>query len=196
MDMLCRDTKLNISPRYLKPGFAFGGSCLPKDLRAFTDLARKSDVPLPMLDAILASNRVQIDRVANRVRALGHRRITMLGISFKEGTDDLRESPLVALAEQLIGKGYDLRIVDPDVQYAALHGSNKQFIDRELPHLRSVLSDGPAAIAHAQIVIVGHASKRYQELLGQLNQGQIVVDLVGLPLSAVPAGVQRHGLYW
>jgi GDP-mannose 6-dehydrogenase len=195
MGILCKDRKLNISDRYLKPGFAFGGSCLPKDLRASTDFARKSDVPLPMLSAVLDSNRLQIERVADRVRAHGLRKVSLLGISFKESTDDLRESPLVHLAELLIGRGYDLRIYDPNVRYAALYGSNKHFIDRELPHLTSILVDADAALAHGEVVVLGHSAKVYRDLLPRLRDGQLVLDLADVAAGAEVNGTYE-GLYW
>jgi GDP-mannose 6-dehydrogenase len=196
MQILCRDDKLNISPRYMAPGFAFGGSCLPKDLRAVTDFARKADVSLPMLEAVLASNRTQIDRVGERIRSYGKRRIGLMGISFKEGTDDLRESPMVALAEHLIGKGYDLRIFDPNVRYAALYGSNKAFIDRELPHLTSVLCDAKVLLDHADVVVFGQSDDVYERQVPNLRAGQIVVDLVGRYGTHLPAGAVYDGLYW
>jgi GDP-mannose 6-dehydrogenase len=195
MGILCKDQKLNISHRYLKPGFAFGGSCLPKDLRASTHFARKSDVPLPMLSAVLDSNRAQIERVAERIRSHGLRKVTLMGISFKEATDDLRESPLVHLAELLIGRGYDLRIYDPNVRYAALYGSNKQFIDRELPHLTSILVDADAALAHGEVVVFGHNAKVYRDLLPKVGDGQRVLDLADVAAGAAINGTYE-GLYW
>jgi len=195
MDLLCRDQKLNISPKYLKPGFAFGGSCLPKDVRACIDSARKADVPVSMLEGVLNSNRLQIERVADRIMSWGERKISMLGISFKEGTDDLRESPLVRLAELLIGRGYDLRIFDPNVRYAALFGSNKAFIDRELPHLKSILVDSDEAMAHAKVLVFGHKAPPYRELLPRVLDTQRVLDLADVTAGAVTAGV-TEGLYW
>lgn len=196
MELFCRDEKLNLSPRYLKPGFAFGGSCLPKDLRACIDFARKSDVPLPMLESVLASNRLQIERVAERatVRAKG-RKLSLLGISFKERTDDLRDSPLVRLAELLIGRGYDLRIYDPNVRYSALSGSNKAFIDRELPHLKSLLVDADAALEHADLLVFGHDATVYRDLLPKLKPEHKVLDLADVASKAGLNG-QYEGLYW
>ena len=194
MAVLCEDRKLNISAKYMKPGFAFGGSCLPKDLRAYLDRGKKQDVDLPMLDAILPSNRHQVERVAERVKAYGSRKVSMMGISFKEATDDLRESPLVRLAELLIGQGYDLRIYDPNVRYASLYGSNKAFIDRELPHLKSVLVDADGAVGHAEVVVFGHDAPPYREVVAKLRPGQKVLDLVGVAADGCPADVE--GLYW
>lgn len=194
MDVVCRDDKLNISKRYLRPGYAFGGSCLPKDLRAFTADARRRNRPLLMLEAVLASNRLQIEQIAQRIMAHGTRKIGLLGLSFKEATDDLRESPLVSLAERLIGRGYDLRIFDPNVEYAALHGSNKRFIDEELPHLKSLLGSSEQVLGHAQLVIFGHAGAPYRELLARIRPDQTVFDLAGVAADERPGSYE--GLYW
>lgn len=195
LDIVCRDTKLNISTAYMRPGFAFGGSCLPKDLRAFNYKAKTLDINLPALEALIPSNRAQIDRIAQRVMARKTRKIAMVGISFKEGTDDLRESPLVALAEALIGKGYDLRIYDPNVVYASLFGSNKAYIDAELPHLKRVLVDADDLLAHGDVIVFGHAPSRCGIVAQQMRAGQHVLDLVG-PQPALPEGVTYEGLYW
>lgn len=195
MDLFCRDEKLNLSHRYLKPGFAFGGSCLPKDLRACIDFARKSDVALPMLESVLTSNRVQIERVAERAMRTGSRKLSLMGISFKEATDDLRDSPLVRLAELLIGRGYDLRIYDPNVRYSALSGSNKTFIDRELPHLKSLLVDAEAALDHADLLVFGHNAAVYRDLLPKLRPEHHVLDLADVASKAGLNG-QYEGLYW
>jgi GDP-mannose 6-dehydrogenase len=135
MDLVCQDTQLNISRAYLKPGFAFGGSCLPKDLRATAHLARMHDVELPMHAAILPSNQVHLDLALRKILATGKRKIGFLGLSFKSGTDDLRESPLVTLAEQLIGKGMQLAVYDPEVRLAQLLGSNRRYIEQHMPHI-------------------------------------------------------------
>lgn len=195
MDILCRDTKLNISARYMKPGFAFGGSCLPKDLRGYTYKAREMDVPLPMFEGILASNRAQIERVADRVLETKEKKVGMLGIAFKEGTDDLRESPLVALAEILIGKGIDMRVFDPNVHYASLYGSNKEFIDRELPHLKKILVEGKEVLQHANLIIAGHKAPQYEALIPLLEERHQVLDLTGL-LRGVSTPASVDGLYW
>ncbi len=155
MDLLCRDTKLNISPAYLRPGFAFGGSCLPKDLRALVRCAELHAVRLPMLSAVLPSNEEHLERAVRLIRERGVRRIGMAGLSFKAGTDDLRESPQVTLAEILVGKGYDLRIWDPHVQVTRLRGQNRAYIDRHLPHLAALLVETPEQLLeHAELLVL------------------------------------------
>src|SRR5215831_2843457 len=160
MDLVCRDKRLNISPAYLKPGFAFGGSCLPKDLRALTYVGKTRDVNTPMLGAIMGSNRAHIDHVLDKVMVPGVRRVGLVGLSFKAGTDDLRESPLVAVAERLIGKGYDLRIFDPEVNLSRLIGANKRFIEESIPHIGNLMVTSCAEIlSHSQVVLVGVGGK-------------------------------------
>ncbi len=195
MELVCQDQKLNISPRYLRPGFAFGGSCLPKDLRAFTYAGRQTDAAIPMLNGMLQSNRDQIEAVARRVMAHGCRRIALLGLSFKPGTDDLRESPLLSLAERLIGRGYDVRIADPSVKYAALHGANKRYIEQELPHLRRLLTSPRRAIIDADLIVVGHHTPEIMEALENLEDDQRVFDLVGVS-DFTANEVKTDGLYW
>ncbi len=196
MEIACRDKKLNISSRYLRPGFAFGGSCLPKDLRAFSSLARQHNLPDFMLESLLRSNQAQIEDVVRRVMAYGLRRVGLLGLSFKENTDDLRESPLVVLAERLIGHGYELKIFDPNVEYAALYGSNRRYIDRELPHLKKLLCTADEVLEHGQILVVGHGGDKYRDIVQRRQSDQRVLDLVGVDTPA-EAGVNHYeGLYW
>lgn len=191
------DTKLNISPKYLTPGFAFGGSCLPKDLRALTYRARSNDLELPMLEGILPSNRRQIEEVAKSIVRLRRRKVGLFGLSFKPGTDDLRESPLVELAEQLIGKGYRLLIHDPNVSYAALYGSNKAFIEREIPHIREILrEDAREVIQHAEVLVIGHLDPATREvILAENRDTQVVLDLAR---ALTPEALRGRyvGLYW
>lgn len=195
MEIVCQDTKLNISNKYMRPGFAFGGSCLPKDLRAFSFVGRSNNTPVTMFDAMLSSNREQIDRAAQRIMALGSRQIAMIGVSFKEGTDDLRESPLVTLAEILIGKGYDLAIYDPNVEYASLFGSNKRYIEEHLPHLKRVLVSAEVALKHGKTVVLGHKHEVYGPVIQAIRDGQAVFDLVGVCTPDDVAG-SYEGLYW
>lgn len=188
MDLVCRDTRLNVSPAYLKPGFAFGGSCLPKDLRATAYLAKMSDVELPLHASVLASNRIHLDRAISKVLASGCRRVGMLGLSFKTGTDDLRESPLVTLAEQLIGKGISLKVYDPEVQLSQLLGANRRYIEDHLPHIGSLLDARiESVIADADLVVVAlHDSHVAESLRTHLRSDQTILDLVHIP--------ERHAL--
>lgn len=197
MDLVCQDTQLNISRAYLRPGYAFGGSCLPKDLRATTYLAKMHDVEVPMLGSILQSNRAHIDQAFNKVLESGCRKVGMLGLSFKTGTDDLRESPLVTLAEQLIGKGMQLSIYDPDVHLSRLLGANKRFIEMHLPHIGELLeADLAKVVEGAEILIVGVSTPAIHDALAShARPGQKVLDLAGLKdPQALRADVE--GLCW
>ena len=179
MDLFCLDDKLNISRAYLRPGYAFGGSCLPKDLRALVHHARRQDVRSPVLEAILPSNENQVEIGYDMVRRTGSKRVGMLGLSFKAGTDDLRESPLVTLAERLIGKGYDLRIYDPGVSFSRLHGTNRAYIEREIPHIGSLMVDTPQALVdHADVLVVGNRTPEFDEVIDGARPDQHVIDLV------------------
>lgn len=197
MELVCQDTQLNISPAYLKPGFAFGGSCLPKDLRATSYLAKTHDVELPMMNGIMQSNREHIDRAIAKVLESGCRKVGMLGLSFKTGTDDLRESPLVVLAERLIGKGVQLAIYDPDVQLSRLLGANRRFIETQLPHIGDLLTaDLDALIGGAEMLIVGVSSPAiFDALATHARADQKVLDLVRLP-DANSLRAQVEGLCW
>ncbi|MCY7315044.1 MAG: nucleotide sugar dehydrogenase [Rubrivivax sp.] len=197
MDLMCQDTQLNISRAYLKPGFAFGGSCLPKDLRATAYLAKQRDVQLPMLQAILSSNKEHLDLAFDKVAATGRRRVGMVGLSFKTGTDDLRESPLVTLAEMLIGKGYTLSIHDPEVHLARLLGANKSFIEQHLPHIGQMLQpELDAVVDSADVLVLGSNSPTVIEAVARrARPDQVLIDLVHLPAGhGVRAQVQ--GLCW
>ncbi len=198
MQYLCQDTKLNISPAYLRPGFAFGGSCLPKDLRALTYKARELDVPIPMLEAILPSNEQHIRTAVNLIQGTGLRRVGLLGLSFKPGTDDLRESPLVALAETLIGKGYDLAVYDPLVNLDRLIGANKTYVLREIPHLSRLLAASiEDLLERSEVVVVGNASAEFRALEGhRFRPGQVVVDLAGMLRGKLPPEVRYEGICW
>ena len=178
MEVVASDTKLNISPVYLRPGFAFGGSCLPKDLRALTTAARDRNVRIPMLDAVLASNEVTVQRALTAVLATGARRVALLGLAFKPDTDDLRESPLLALAKRMIGEGIDLSIHDPAVLLSRLHGSNRAFLERTLPHINRLLVQSvEEAVADAELVVVGHATPEYAHDVAWRDQGKHVLRL-------------------
>lgn len=182
MQLVCKDTRLNISPAYLRPGFAFGGSCLPKDLRALLYMARGADVEIPMLASLLPSNKSHIEHAIQTVMARGERSVGMIGLSFKSGTDDLRESPLVTLAETFIGKGLDLRIYDPEVNVARLTGANRRYIDESIPHIASLMTDScEAVIEHGKTLIVGLNDAPVMETLYNSNRDdQFVLDLVGI----------------
>ncbi len=197
MDLMCQDTQLNISKAYLKPGFAFGGSCLPKDLRATSYLAKTRDVQIPMLSAILASNQHHLDLAFDKVMATGARRVGFVGLSFKTGTDDLRESPLVTLAERLIGKGCELQIYDPEVHVAQLLGANKNFIEKHLPHIGQMLrAELRQVVDAAEVIVLGSSSPAVQEALAvQLRPTQTVIDLVRAP-KAHGRAARVEGLCW
>ena len=198
MDLVCRDTRLNISPVYMKPGFAFGGSCLPKDLRALTYVGKQNDVTTPMLGNVMGSNRAHIDHAVDLIMGAGMRKVGMVGLSFKPGTDDLRESPLVTVAERLIGKGYDLRIYDPEVNLSRLLGANKRYIEHSIPHIGSLMvADCQAAIDHAEVLVVGQATKVITPLItASVRADQVVVDLVGLPAGRLNPAAKYHGIVW
>lgn len=181
MELFCLDDKLNLSARYLRPGFAFGGSCLPKDLRALVHAARHRDAATPVVDAVLRSNEARVQRAVDEVVALAPRRVALLGLSFKPGTDDLRESPLVALAETLLGKGFALRIFDPSLSLERLTGANRRFIEQAIPHLHALLApSAEAAIEGAELVVLGHALPALKASLA-LRDGQRFLDLTRLP---------------
>jgi GDP-mannose 6-dehydrogenase len=197
MDLVCRDTQLNISRAYLKPGFAFGGSCLPKDLRATLHLAKQHDVSLPMHAGILPSNQAHIDHAIGKIEASGKRRIGMIGLAFKTGTDDLRESPAVALAEYLIGKGYALLVYDPEVHLSSLLGANRSFIERHLPHVGSLIrQDIGDVMGSCDVIVVGSSDRRTTEQVRRLaRRDQIVVDLSNMG-STEGMAAQYVGLTW
>jgi GDP-mannose 6-dehydrogenase len=197
MDLVCGDTQLNISRAYLRPGFAFGGSCLPKDLRATTHLAKMRDVEMPMLAGVLSSNDRHLDLAVSRVLASGARRVGLIGLSFKAGTDDLRESPMVTLAERLLGKGIRLQIYDPEVFMSRLIGANRRFIETHLPHVGELLHDRiEDLIDQCDVLIVAMNNPTALAALQQrARPEQQVIDLVGLPqLQALPCSLE--GLCW
>lgn len=179
MDIFCQDTKLNISPYYMKPGFAFGGSCLPKDLRALTYKARAMDLELPILNAILPSNGFQVERGIRMVVEKGLNKVGVLGFSFKAGTDDLRESPVVELIERLLGKGYSVRIYDKNVNLASIVGANRDYILNRIPHINKLMMTSlDEVLAHAEVVVIGNGDSEFSTILDRLRGDQVVVDLV------------------
>ena len=183
MRLVCADQRLNISPAYLKPGFAFGGSCLPKDLRALTNIAKQNDIVLPMLSSLLASNRVHIDHAVDKILKLGRPKVGMLGLSFKTGTDDLRESPLVLVAKRLIGEGCELRIFDPEVQLSRLLGANRSYIDANIPHLKSLMCSSMAEMLDpSEVILVGLQQSALNDALqAKVRPDHYLIDLVNLP---------------
>lgn len=195
MRIFAADTKLNISPAYLKPGFAFGGSCLPKDVRALVYYARAHDLNLPLLSSLIPSNDVQIDRAANMIFALGKARLGFLGMSFKPGTDDLRESPLVRLIEVCLGKGYEMRVYDRSVSLARLVGANKAYIEKEIPHISRLLSNDLAeVVAYADVIVVGHRSQEFADAVRGAT-GKTVVDLARV-FDTLPDDPRYLGFNW
>lgn len=197
MDIFCQDKKLNLSPYYLKPGFAFGGSCLPKDVRALMYKARNLDLELPILNAILPSNERQVDVGIRMVMQKENRKIGILGLSFKAGTDDLRESPIVELIERLLGKGYDIRIYDRNVQLATLMGANKDYILNRIPHIsRLLVKDIDKILDHADTLVVGNGDKEFQDIVSRLRKGQIIVDLARIISPTDAKGAQYDGICW
>lgn len=181
MDVICRDTILNISPAYLKPGFAFGGSCLPKDLRGLTYAAKVNDIDIPMLAHVMHSNQVHIEHVVEMILERQVRDVGLAGLSFKGGTDDLRESPLVTMAEMLIGKGMKLNIYDPKVNLSKLIGANRSYIEKTIPHISSLMTDScEKVISSAKIIVIGQKNIEFLEALyAGCTADHFVVDLVG-----------------
>ena len=196
MDIFCADTKLNISPAYLKPGFAFGGSCLPKDTRALLHRAKELDVAIPVISGIIESNRLQIERAVRLIMSMGRKRISVLGFSFKAGTDDLRESPLVELIERLLGKGYDLKLYDSNVSLAALTGANKSYILDVIPHISSLLVESiDDALAHGEVIVVGNRAPEFTVVPTKIQTHQHLFDFVRLE-NVGHLGDRYEGINW
>jgi len=197
MDIFCRDEKLNLSPYYLKPGFAFGGSCLPKDVRALQYRAKEVDVELPLISQILPSNKAQIQQALDQVLETGKKKVGLLGFSFKAGTDDLRESPIVILAEALLGKGISLCIYDKNVSLAKLVGANKEYIEKQIPHLSSLLCNTiDEVIEQSEVIVVGNQAPEFVDAVKQCRADQIVIDLVRLPLYGSAIQADYRGICW
>ena len=196
MDIFCRDTKLNLSPYYMKPGFAFGGSCLPKDVRALTYKGRSLDLDLPILNSILPSNAAQIDRGFRMITEKGKRRIGILGFSFKAGTDDLRESPLVDIIERLLGKGYDVRVYDKNVNIAKLVGANKDYILNHIPHISRIMVDElQDVLDHGETIVIGNSAPEFTSIPSRIRDGQVLVDLVRIGSNKSEPG-RYDGICW
>jgi GDP-mannose 6-dehydrogenase len=197
MRLMRRDTKLNLSGAYLSPGFAFGGSCLPKDLRAVNSRARRHDLDLPVLASILRSNEVHVAEAVHLIERFRKRKLGVLGLSFKAGTDDLRESPILRVIGTLVGKGYEVLLHDPSLDMQRVLGANRRFVEDEVPYLperlRPSLDD---VLAHAEVVVIGNRSAAYRTLGPRFAKGQVVVDLVAaVDRGTVTAG-EYHGLAW
>lgn len=195
MEIFCQDTKLNLSPYYMKPGFAFGGSCLPKDVRALTYKGRSLDLELPVLNAIMPSNQHQIAKAIDMIANKGKRKVGILGFAFKAGTDDLRESPIVDLIEHLIGKGYDLKLYDKNVNLAALTGANRDYILNHIPHISKLMVESMQEVMDfAETLVIGNGAAEFKPVPSNLKPGQVVVDLVRI--SKDMSSDQYDGICW
>lgn len=198
MDIFCKDDKLNLSSYYMKPGFAFGGSCLPKDVRAMQYRAKEVDLDMPVIQSILGSNQLQIQHAIDLISDTGSKKIGLLGFSFKAGTDDLRESPIVILAEALLGKGYQLSIYDKNVSIARLVGANRDYINKQIPHLSSLLSESlDEVIERSDVLVVGNGAPEFADALRKTRPGQKVIDLFRVKgLDPTQIGADYTGICW
>jgi GDP-mannose 6-dehydrogenase len=197
MDIFCQDEKLNLSPYYLKPGFAFGGSCLPKDVRALQYRAKEVDLDMPLINSVLNSNRLQVQHAIDQIVDTGKKKIGLFGFSFKAGTDDLRESPMVILAEALLGKGYRLCIYDKNVSLARLVGANKQYINEQIPHLSQHLCESlDEVIDKSEVIVVGNGAPEFSDAVARCRPDQVVIDLVRIPLDFSRVSAQYSGICW
>lgn len=195
MEIFCQDTKLNLSPYYMKPGFAFGGSCLPKDVRALTYKARSLDLDLPLLNSILPSNQRQVEKGIKMIVDKGARKVGILGFSFKAGTDDLRESPLVDVIEYLLGKGYELKLYDKNVNLAALTGANQDYILNHIPHISKLMvTNMQDVLDFADTIVIGNGAAEFKTVPASLQPHQHIVDLVRI--SKEQSGEQYDGICW
>ena len=197
MDLLCSDVKLNLSPTYLKPGFAFGGSCLPKDLRAINYEAKLRDVELPLLSAILESNKKQILKVINKLLSYKGRSLGFLGLSFKHGTDDLRESPIVEVIESMIGKGFRVRVYDRHVSIARLLGTNKEYIEQEIPHISELLCASlEDLMATSEVIVIANRDVEFIQALKDARADQVIIDLIRLIEPETALDAEYYGISW
>ena len=196
MDIFCKDTKLNLSPYYMKPGFAFGGSCLPKDVRALAYKAHSLDVDVPIINSIMASNKIQVEKGLKMVTEKANKKIGILGFSFKAGTDDLLESPIVELIERLLGKGYDLKLYDKNVNIAKLVGANRDYIMNQIPHISKLMADSiDDVLEHAETIVIGNGDKEFATIFDRLKDNHVVVDLVRITPEKSQAG-RYDGICW
>ena len=196
MDLFCLDTKQNLSSYYLKPGFAFGGSCLPKDIRALLYKTKMLDFEPKLINSILPSNENQIQEVLKLIYSSGRKKIGLLGLAFKSGTDDMRESPMVRLAETLIGKGYELSIYDKDVSLAKLTGSNKAYIEKEIPHISNLMATSVDEVYNlSEVIVIGSRDPDF-EYLATMDTEKIVIDLVRITDDLSDTGANYLGLCW
>ncbi len=197
MEIFCLDTKLNLSPYYLTPGFAFGGSCLPKDLRALLYHGRHFDLNVPVLESILPSNNQQVDHAYRMVTQAGSKRVGVLGFSFKAGTDDLRESPIVELIERLIGKGYQVQVYDRNVSLANLHGANRAYIEKEIPHIAQLMTDTVDEIIEgSDVIVIGNNSPEFADVRQRVNGRHVIVDLVRAAGKESLSDERYQGIAW
>ena len=197
MKIFCQDTQLNISPAYLRPGFAFGGSCLPKEVKGFLTMARDLEVPIPTLSALLDSNEAHIKRAYDMIARNGRKKVALFGLAFKPGTDDMRDSPLVVLAERMLGKGFELAIFDRFVKISRLLGKNKEFIEQEIPHLDKLLHETPeAALAGAEVIVIGHADPEARQAIIANAKGCRIIDLSGYADLRGAPGAEYEGICW
>jgi len=196
MDLVCKDTKLNLSPYYMKSGYAFGGSCLPKDLRAILYHSHHLDLHLPMLESLLPSNEKQIDTAYDMIERVGSRKVGVLGFSFKEGTDDLRESPMVELIEKLIGRGFQVKVHDKQVSLANLQGANRAYIEATIPHISSLMvNDVDQILNGCDVIVIGNRASEYKDVFGKLRDDQTMIDLVRI-VGGKSSTLQYKGIAW
>ncbi len=195
MDIFCTDKKLNISNYYMKPGFAFGGSCLPKDVRALSYRASSLNVKHPLISSVMESNENHIKNSFNIIQKTGKRKVGFLGLSFKAGTDDLREAPQVELIERLLGKGYQIMVYDANVSYAKVHGANKEYIESRIPHISSLLhSSIDEVIDESDFIVLGNGDQEFSDIFGRLNENQQLLDLNGFMNHK--SNEQFQGICW
>lgn len=197
MDIFCLDRQLNLSPYYLKPGFAFGGSCLPKDVRAMVRKAHELGVKSPVLESLMPSNQLQVQRAVQLIRETGRRKVGVLGMSFKSGTDDLRESPIVQVVSTLIGKGYELCIYDRNISWEELFGSNLGFLKHELPYAQRLKAETvDDVIARSEVLVVANGAEEFRAVPGAMREDQVLIDLVRIVDDPREARGRYVGISW